>query len=291
MRFTNQIRRRVENSIILFAVMLSAQLSAQNSILGHVNLDEDKITTSKVHLTKFSIDAIENLKYSEPVAWSPVDNDGSFSFDQKHLSEKNTVYRLYVTQMQKAINDTISMSQAFILSKKDSIYFPESEVPLKNYVSTNAADQEWKKLKTFESELLQSQLAEVDEASRLKSYARDSLRILMVKLMGIKQLDAKKLLDQDIAENPEYYLAVLEELKGSGIESEEYFFLEKKLAFLTQEIVETKYARSKAINFILGSLLLVLVAFLVFQRKKKTALPDLSQQENNIKNLILQGKS
>ena len=134
-------------------------------------------------------------------------------------------------------------------------------------------------------------MGEEAEGSQLKSYAKDSLRILMVKLIGIHQLDEKDLLDQDIAKNPDYYLALLSELKESEMPAENYLFLEKRLAFLTQEVDEEKYAWSKAINFILGFLILGLGAVFVFRRKRQPALPNLSKQERTIQNLILQGKT
>ncbi len=275
----------------IFSIFVVGLISAeaQTAISGYVDLESDTSQEPKVYLAKLDVDNLENLKYTRPVAWSPVKEDGSFSFDRKHLSDEDAIYRLYVGHMEEAIKDTIANGTIFILSKYDSIYFPRNETFFADYTSTNMADREWKKLQAFETELLQTQLAQEDESSQLKSYAKDSLRILMVKLIGIQQLDEKDLLDQDIAKNPDYYLALLAELKESEMPAENYLFLEKKLAFLTQEVVEQKYAWSKTINFILGFFVLGLGTVLVFRRKKQPALPDLSKQERTIQNLILQG--
>jgi DNA-binding CsgD family transcriptional regulator len=127
----------------------------------------------------------------------------------------------------------------------------------------------------------------------MKSYAKDSLQILMVKLIGIKQLDNKDLLEKDIAKNPDYYMALLTELKESDIERSEYLFLENKLAFLTTEVAENKYAASKIMNVLLGLAVAGLVFFVFRLRNRRNTVPisDLSKQEKNIQGLILKGKS
>lgn len=261
------------------------------TISGHVDLKEPKVGKPKVYLTKLDIDHLENLKYAKEVAWSSVNEDGSFSFDRKHISDKNAIYRLYIKQIEKALMDTVAKSAAFILSSSDTILFSTADVPFSNYTNSNAADREWQRMREFEKQLLQSQLDDREEAFQLKSYAKDSLRILIVKLLGVRQLEAKQLLDQDIAKNPEHYLTLLSELKESDLPPAQYQFLEKRLAFLTQEVVERKYAWSTAINFILGSLLLGLCVILILQRKRRPVLTNLSRQELNIQNLILEGKT
>lgn len=267
------------------------QLQAQPAISGHVNLEDSGRWQQKVYLAKLDVDHVKELKYAKQIAWSPINDDGTFSIDHKHISEKDAVYRLYVKRMEKAINDTITNGTTFILSSSDRMQFPEGHRLFANYTTTNKANLEWKKLRQFENRLLQSNLDQEDGAAQLKSYAKDSLRILMVKLIGIQQLEEKQLLDQDIAKNPDYYLALLTELKESGIPSAQFRFLEKKLAFLTQELTERKYARSKTIILILVLLVLGLCSILVFRRKSQPVLPDLSKQERNVQNLILQGKT
>ncbi len=265
--------------------------NAQSAISGQINLEATEAAELKIYLTKLDIGQLQDLKYAKEIAWSPITENGSFSFDQKHISDKNAIYRLYVKRMEKAITDTIARSTAFILSSSDTILFNEADVPFGNYTNSNVADKEWQRMQEFEKQLLRSQLAESDEASQLKSFAKDSLRILMVKLIGVKELEEKQLLDHDIAKNPDFYLALLSELKESDLPPDQYRFLEKKLAFLIQEDIQRKYAWSTTINYILGLIILGLGAVLIFRRKRKPVLPILSRQERNIQTLILEGKT
>ncbi|MGB6151511.1 MAG: helix-turn-helix transcriptional regulator [Pricia sp.] len=282
-----------KSSMILVVSIFGMNLAitAQTAISGYIDLNEDSLRVQKVYLAKLNIDHLQNLKYAKEIAWSQVSEDGAFSFDRKHISDKNAIYRLYVKGMEKAIADTIAQSNAFILSSSDTINFQKDGVPLGNYTNSSLADNEWRRMREFEKQLPQSQLAESQEASQLKSYAKDSLRILMVKLIGIRELEEKQLLDHDIAKNPDFYLALLDELKESDLPPAQYLFLEKKLAFLTQEIIRQKYAWSTAINYILGFLVLGLGTLLIVRRKRSSVLPDLSRQERNIQNLILKGKT
>jgi len=265
--------------------------NAQSAISGKINLETTETAEQKIYLTKLDIDHLQDLKYAKEIAWAPISENGSFSFDQKHISVKNAIYRLYVKRMEKAITDTITKSKAFILSRADTIHFDKGDAPFGNYTNTNVADKEWKRMQAFEKQLLHSQLAESEEASQLKSYAKDSLRILVVKLIGIRALEEKELLDQDIAKNPNFYLAFLNELKDSDVPPTQYLFLEKKLAYLTQITIERKYAWSTVINFTLGFLVLGLGALLIIQRKRRPVTLDLSRQERNIQTLILEGKT
>lgn len=244
----------------------------------------------KVHLTKTNGDESE-------VAIARIKKDGSFSFRKEHISDKNTIYRIYVKRMEKAIKDTIALDQKFILSSSDEIRFKEGPELFNGYVNTNSADAEWQNLKSFQENLavreknIEDTISEA-YAIKLKSYAKDSLKILMVKLMGIQQLENKGLLDTDIAENTVYYLALLEELKESDLAVSEYLFLQKKLAYLTQDIVVAKYQWSRSMNIALGLVVIGLLFFVIHLKKK--AIPtqiDLSKQESNIKKLILEGKT
>jgi len=157
--------------------------------------------------------------------------------------------------------------------------------------SDNVVDSESQKLQSIEAELVQSKISQKQVTTQVENYAKDSLRILMVKLISVKELEEKGLLEQDISKNSDFYLALLNELKESEIPIEKYQFLEKRLAFITQEIVEEKYEWSKSINYILGFLLFGLIAFLVLRKRKEPALIPLSRQEQNVQNLIVQGKT
>ncbi|WP_422859093.1 response regulator transcription factor [Flagellimonas sp. S174] len=152
---------------------------------------------------------------------------------------------------------------------------------------------EWKKFKRFETKLKLSNSSSSNSDYQLRSYARDSIQILGVKLMAIKLLNEKKLLNRDISENKAYYTALLNELKESQIPPSEYLFLEEKMAFINQESLENELARSYWFN--LGLIILcgiVIVSFFWFRAKRKPLEPSvLSRQETTVRNLILQGKT
>lgn len=152
---------------------------------------------------------------------------------------------------------------------------------------------EWKKFRNFEKKLTEASPVQTLREKQLSAYTRDSLQILEVKLMAIMLLEEKELLDRDIAENLTYYHSLLEELRVSSISPSEYRFLEEKLAYLNQGVMEEKLALSRTLILILVFLCIaiLLFAFRVKTTQKNTATPELSKQEITVRNLILQGKT
>ena len=152
---------------------------------------------------------------------------------------------------------------------------------------------EWKKFKRFETKLNLNEISSLRKSNQLRSYAKDSIQILGVKLMAIKLLDEKKLLDRDIRENTGYYLTVLDKLKASAISPSEYLFLEEKMAFINQSALEGKLARSQWLNAGLLVLSIVLILGVLFLKRKRKPIENslLSKQETTVRNLILQGKT
>ncbi|MCR9227020.1 MAG: LuxR C-terminal-related transcriptional regulator, partial [Flavobacteriaceae bacterium] len=163
----------------------------------------------------------------------------------------------------------------------------------KDSVSNGLTSLEWKKFKKFEAILQASDLTKHEEESQLTGYARDSLRILEVKLVAIKVLNEKNLLNRDIAENPLYYSGLLQKLKASDIAPSEYLFLEEKLAYINQGAVTEKLKWSTWLNAALIVLIVILAYLFLRQRNGQSnpILPELSKQETLVRNLILQGKS
>ncbi|MFY0630546.1 MAG: helix-turn-helix transcriptional regulator [Flavobacteriaceae bacterium] len=125
----------------------------------------------------------------------------------------------------------------------------------------------------------------------IRSYSKDSLQILAVKLIGVKELENKQLLDKDIALNKTYYSNLLQELKESDINPQEYVFLELKLAQLHIINTEESYALSKGLNVGLVFLIVGILFFVYKSRNSKQQLAVLSKQEVAIKDLILEEKS
>jgi ATP/maltotriose-dependent transcriptional regulator MalT len=148
---------------------------------------------------------------------------------------------------------------------------------------------EWKKFKSFEQKL--GLTGSNDSAQQLRSYARDSIQILGVKLMAIKLLDEKALLEKDIIENGTFYNSLLKELRESAIPKTEYLFLEEKLAYLNQAKLQNELALSKWLNLTLVVLCLLLGIMTYRIGKKTKGTPTLSKQEITVRDLILQGKT
>ncbi len=164
---------------------------------------------------------------------------------------------------------------------------------LKDSGFTEMSAAEWKKFRSFEKKLALTPLVPSQQENQLRAYTRDSLQILGVKLMAVRLLEEKKLLDRDIAENLTYYHTLLDELRQSSIPLSEYRFLEEKMAFMNQGAIQKELAQSKIVILVLGIICVTLLflAFRVKAARKNTAIPELSQQEVTVRNLILQGKT
>lgn len=172
----------------------------------------------------------------------------------------------------------------------DSISF-EKELPIqKNGVTNNSTQYELQKLKAYRLKTAHIKNKK-KYLNQIHTFTKDSLQILAVKLVSIKELESKKLLDLDIDQNQEFYVSLLAELKQSDINPNEYLFLENKLSKLLINEVETKYTYSKWLNIILGIALVGLLIFSLNVKRKKVTVASLSKQETTVKNLILKGKS
>ncbi len=286
--------------LILFLV-LGFELSSQTAISGFVDAPEVSNSKEKIYLTKLTLKDMPSLgRTKAATTTSTINKEGRFEFKRDLIDEKESVYKLYVNRFDHVKKDTIQVGKLFLFSKKDTIFFKKSSSLLSKYSNTNAADKEWQGLRNYESNLNafedNKEVGLSDSyVNSLKSYTKDSLQILIVKLISIKQLENKNLLDKDILNNKQYYLELLAQLEKSDIDQSEYLFLENKLVFLTTEIVENKYHKSKIAILVLVLTVfgLIILVFKVSQRKLKTLLPEnnLSRQERNIQRLILEGKS
>lgn len=157
--------------------------------------------------------------------------------------------------------------------------------------SLNAVEKEELNFIKFKEQLKTSSTD--DYLEKIRTYSKDSLKTLAIKLLSIKELNEKELLQRDISLNTDYYVHLLDELKSSEIKSLEYFFLEKELASYFLIKTEKKYTYSIILNILLGAILLFLV-YIFYSKKSKqklSILEELSKQEINIKNHIIDGKS
>ncbi len=157
----------------------------------------------------------------------------------------------------------------------------------------NKANQELKKFKKFKGKLDQKNLNQKIYLNQIRSYSKDSLQILEVKLLSILELENMLLLEIDISKNTSYYISILEALKSSSIHPSEYRFLESKLTLSILKKAKEKYSISVFINILLIGIVLCLF-FYIYKGKRKKKMPhlvSLSKQEENIKNHILEGKT
>ncbi len=279
--------------LILTFLIFGFQLSAQNAISGFVNVENLDAWEPNVQLSKLSLNNLEKEGDGKPVAIAKIKKDGSFAFNKKYISESNELYRLSINRIRKVINDTVKKEIEFILSKNDFVRFRKGNQLFANFETTNQAQLEWQKFKNFESGLV-AQYASSDKMTNpRKGFVKDSLQILMVKLIGIQQLDKQQLLDTDIAQNETYYLNLLSELQASDLDPSSYAFLERKLAYLTNIGLERELQQSKLIIFGLLFIVVTLSVFTIRMRRKRqeSLVSVLSKQERIVRRLILQGKS
>ncbi|MEE9362987.1 MAG: LuxR C-terminal-related transcriptional regulator [Cellulophaga sp.] len=286
----------MKNNVLLFFLLCGINLQAQNAISGYVNIEDEGMWGLTVHLTQINIKNGEDYTNSKLVASSVIEKDGYFSFDKKSITSKNSIYRIHVNPIEGVTKNSVKNDQLFILSRADAIRFEKGEKLFSKYTNTNQADVEWQRLRKFEAifyDTIQSEKGKSLYVNKMKSYTKDSLRILLVKLISIKELENKKLLEKDIVTNPGYYVTLLEELKESDLDRLEYQFLEEKLTFIATAVIAEKYKKTKTVNILLLVVVFGLVFFGLWIRKNKNTriLSDLSNQEKNIQNLILEGKS
>ncbi len=294
-----QVEERLEMNTKLIVLFLISYLTgnAQNSISGYLHLENPEEWEQKVHLSKVQLNGTANGHTYIPIASSIISKEGYFSFDQKWFDNNDHIYRVHLNPMNTASRGTAitKNSKLFILSKNDFIYFEKGISLFDNYTTTNKADKEWQQLKKFESkfESLHDDFDTEKYLLRTKGYVKDSLQILLVKLISIKKLDDKKLLEKDIKENTAYYAGLLKELKSSDIDPALFVYLENKLSLIHQEKTEKKYSISMLLNGIAG-LIIIGMIFIVLRKRKNfqsESIISLSKQESTIKELIISGKS
>ncbi len=172
--------------------------------------------------------------------------------------------------------DTLSFHKKSMLPNKDTSY--------------NSTHYELQKFNIFHLKTahLKDEKKYLEEIHR---FTKDSLQILAVKLISIKQLNEKNLLDKDIAQHTNFYVVILKDLRESDIDPTEYLFLENKLSKILIAELQTKYTYSSWLNLILATSITGVFVFLWYSRRKKTTVLSLSKQETTVKNLILYGKS
>lgn len=287
------------NSIFVFLFLLNITLFGQNCISGYVQIEHPEKWEQQVYLSQIQLEENTNTYNTTTIASTSLTEEGFFAFDQNVFTSKDHIYKIQLnpisSEEKNKLSNTVKNFRLFILSKKDTIHFTKGEMMFGDYTTSNTADLEWQKLKKFEAkyENLTDDFDPKQYLIETKGYVKDSLQILLVKLIGIKKLDDQNLLEKDAKANPEYYLSFLKELKSSELDPSTYAYLENKLNFITREIVNHKYKISLWINGIafFVIVLLVLITIKSWQKSKVTKAIPLSKQEKAVKNLIISGKS
>ncbi|WP_344924057.1 helix-turn-helix domain-containing protein [Aquimarina addita] len=286
-------------SLLLLFLICYTTSNAQNCISGYVNLENPSDWDTKVNLTQIDITNIDAPDNNTIIASAAIQKNGFFAFDTTTLDTQNQLYRLQVNpisdQKKKEITNTIKNYKVFVLSNNDTIHFKKGNQFFSDFTTNNKAAKEYRALRQFEASQTSFEDTAYTKKQLLatKNYVKDSLQILMVKLIGIKKLEDRNLLTIDIKANPDYYLDLLDELKSSELDPATYVYLEDKLVFLIKEKIEHKYTASLLINFFALFIIagLVVLFFRSKQKEKNKQSIALSKQENTIKDLIILGKS
>ncbi|WP_405207760.1 response regulator transcription factor [Aquimarina sp. LLG6339-5] len=288
----------MRTKIYLFILILCIgfNTNGQEIVSGYLHIENPNDWEQEVHLSKVELNESNNSYTYTPIASSDISEKGYFAFDQKWFNTTDHIYKIHLNPISESKNkELVKNSKLFILSKNDSIHFEKGETLFSSYSTNNQADKEWQQLKKFESkfESLHDNFDTEEYLLRTKGYIKDSLQILLVKLISIKKLDDKKLLERDIKENTAYYNSLLKELKSSEIDPSLFIYLENKLSLVDKRITEKKYSLSMFLNGIAGLIILTLIFLIIRKRKKGNSTPItvLSNQENTIKELIISGKS
>lgn len=282
----------MQSYVFLVALFIFSNLFSQNSISGYVNV-ADINNVEEVLLLR--VDPLNDT--TNEIARASIDHQGYFSFSKSLFEEEDNVYRLALENQKwskgQSLDDTLYTLKTFILSAEDRMIFNQR---VATYESTSIADKEWNKFKKYEDSLHFKNFSEAELTHYLKEtkgYIKDSLQILLVKLMSIKTLDQKNLLDKDIRENPDYYESLVEELKSSDLKPAYYTYLESKLNEYRYQKKDTFFTSSLVLNIILIGFIII-GGIKWWRSHSAVEEPNegvLSKQEAAVKDLILQGKS
>lgn len=283
-----------KTKILIFLLLNCFFLQSQNGISGYLNLENIENWKSEVLLYEVDMNGEKQKVTSDLLAKSSIDENGYFEFSAELFGAEDRFYKVELDPEDENRFIKFPTYHIFILNNTDSLYFQMSNQLFGNFTNTNLADLEWQKFNQFETDLKLN--GEAIFRKKYKPFVKDSLQILMVKLIGIKQLDDKNLLEKDIQENQSYYLNLLDDFKSSDLNPNDYAHLESKIAAAELSEVNDKYQMSLWWNGI-SFFLITGLFFSVFQlRKKASNQPQiitrkLSERETIIKDLILEGKS
>lgn len=280
-------------SFTFFLIFSSISAFGQHTVSGYISLEEPEDWEQSVYLIKL---ALEDQSHNRLIAKAAIQEDGFFAFEDAVFTPQDEIYKLLVkkTSSYGSTESGETSSRPFIFSSNDSLFFSKDALAFSSYTNSSKADGEWQQLQRHES-TSQSNLSLGTEQylQETRDYTKDSLQILLVKLLSIKTLDEKKLLEKDIQENPDYYLDLLHKLQESDLPPVSYAYLENKIRKANHELLQRRYYTSLALNGI-GILAVAGLLYLLFRMRKNMnqgSQVSLSKQEEKIKMLILEGKT
>jgi len=280
-------------NILLLFLLNCIFLQAQNGISGYVNISDFENWEKEVTLYEVDMNGNELKVKDDLLARAEIDDSGYFEFSGILFEGHDRFYKVELKGLED-IRLPFPNYKIFIFNNTDSLYFHKGGQLFGSYTNSNFADLEWQKFNQFNSKLDLSEDSIFQK--KYKPYIKDSLEILMVKLISIKQLKDKELLEKDVRKNEAYYRTLLADFKSSNLDPHEYAYLENQITKVELSDVNFKYQTSLLWN-IVAALLIIGLLFNYYRLKKKSEnqlqfiAPQLSAQEENIKNLILKGKS
>ena len=285
----------MKNIISLLLLLLVCFPSyGQSTVSGFVNFEEPEKWEQRVYLEQLNIDSWDKEK--KPLATAEINESGFFAFKESEFDKEDRLYKVQVRRLPDMENSSETVNNnsfIFIISREDSLYFPQGEGLFSDYITSSRTDNEWQKLKRYEATSENGIALGTDRyLQKTRDYTKDSLQILLVKLLSIRTLEEQKLLQKDVSENADYYLEFLSKLQESELPPASYAYLERRIQETHQKLLHRKYYTSLAINGLslmaIGALL-----FILYLRRRKKFSPKLalSRQEENVKALILEGKS
>lgn len=264
-------------------------VSAQYGVTGYINLQKLDSSTHTVSLYKLQLAADSNAFTNVQIATAEVGEDGYFAFAGTLFTPEDGIYKIQLDNDSSALES--HHYRLFIHSNTDSLYFDRTNTDFEAYLSSNLADWEWRKLQHTSSLSMNKQL---NQEVSMNDYVRDSLQILLVKLIGLKQLQDKKLLTKEMEANPGYYADLVEKLQASDLPPNDYAFLSTHYTLVAFQETSRKYYVSLMMNGLAVLLILGLMAYVMRIKKQQSAsttIAQLSKQEHLVQQLILAGKS
>jgi len=299
---------------LVFIVLLTSNAGySQYSISGYLD-------TAKKDKTIF----LSLLKYNEQmtvyedqvITSTTADSLGFFSFEGQLLSEQHALYRIHAEVEDgfgpQQIHDNTDLKNLhnFIFSNTDTIVFQKNKTYwFSDHTNTNPLDEEWRAFDDYGKQL-RLELYALEETSlkkqssiqylyELKSYANSKGIHPLVTLILLSGVD-ETILKQDIAEEPDFYSTLQEDLKayyGDALYATQF---EELLTDVSKKETLHELKNAKYLVYallVICLMLLAVIVFLGYKLKRAKSRGDqqtgfnLTNQEERVAELIVQEKS